>query len=173
MTHFVSAKKIRKIPEGASTRAAITTHIENAITCIYALINTLSITLSAYSVVVFTLVFIYSKTAIGMDLDQSFVKFFAATSQFRNWAFYSFHFSTIGFSFSLALSKILRERGKGVLGWIEALPSLIIATVASVHCRHIMDLAGKMIYGEPGLYYSPRQNHWSGSSPAPVSPDAS
>lgn len=93
---------------------------------------------------VFTLVCIYSKTALGMDMDDVFVSFFAATASLRASAFRAFFYSIIGFIFSLSLSRFLKETG--IIRWIESIPPLVVSIIGTIRLKFIMDLAGALIY---------------------------
>ena len=137
-------KVIRKIPDGADKYISAKIKMGNAMTCLFSLVNALSIAAAAYSVVVFTLVVIYSKTALGMELDESFLNFFAATATLRETAFQSFSFSMIGFIFSLSLSRFLIETG--IIRWIESIPTFIVSIIGMVHFKTIMNLASTLIY---------------------------
>eukprot|EP00584_Thalassiosira_punctigera_P012618 CAMPEP_0172572342 /NCGR_PEP_ID=MMETSP1067-20121228/134752_1 /TAXON_ID=265564 ORGANISM="Thalassiosira punctigera, Strain Tpunct2005C2" /NCGR_SAMPLE_ID=MMETSP1067 /ASSEMBLY_ACC=CAM_ASM_000444 /LENGTH=223 /DNA_ID=CAMNT_0013364863 /DNA_START=147 /DNA_END=818 /DNA_ORIENTATION=+ len=142
--HMDTPKVIRKIPADTSKFTSIQIKIENAVTFLFSLINTLSIASAGYSIVVFTLVFIYSKTAIGMGLDESFLKFTAATVGVRMHAFRACLASVPGFLFSLSLSRFLKE--KGIIRWIESVTTFIIAVITVVHCKSIVSLASSLIY---------------------------
>lgn len=113
-------------------------------TCLFSLINTLSIAAAAYSTLVFTLIVIYSKTAIGMELDGAFLGFFAATAGFRETAFISFFYSMAGFILSFSFHTFLKN--KGLVRYIESIPVLIASIVGMTHFKSIMDLATTFVF---------------------------
>jgi len=135
---------IQEVPNDADRSTSVKIRMRNVVTCLFSLINTLSIVASAYSVMVFTLVLIYSKTALGMNLDASFVRFFDATANLRLYAFYSFSFSIMGFIFSLSLSRFLRE--SGIVKWIESIVPFSVGILVLARLRFLMNLAESLIY---------------------------
>jgi len=137
-------KVIKKIPDDADKSTAMQIKIENAATCLFAFICMFSIASAAYSVGVFSLVVIYSKTALGLGLDGPFSTFLAASTALRASAFRSTLSVMIGFLFSLSLSTFLRE--KGIIRWLESVPTFIISVLALVRFKYIMNLATTLIY---------------------------
>lgn len=137
-------KVIKKIPPEANKSTALKTRIENTATCLFSLVNILSIVAAAYSTVVFTLIVIYSKTAIGMELDSAFLNFFAAMEPLRYSAFKCFVHSMIGFIISLGLSRFLKETG--IVRWIESLTTFVVSVIGLVKYKFILDTAQALIY---------------------------
>jgi hypothetical protein len=72
----------------------------------------LSVLSGSYATVVFTLIPLYSKTALGRGYDSQFLKFWAATSGIRETGFSSFLFSLISFELAFVLSLYIRLRGR-------------------------------------------------------------
>mmetsp|Transcript_8611 Transcript_8611/g.15605 ORF Transcript_8611/g.15605 Transcript_8611/m.15605 type:complete len:107 (-) Transcript_8611:129-449(-) len=103
-----------------------------------------SIASAAYSVGIFSLVVIYSKTALGIGLDGPFLKFIAASTTLRASAFRSTLFTMVGFLFSLSLSTFLKE--EGIIRWLESAPTFIVSVLALVRYKYIMNLATALIY---------------------------
>ena len=103
-----------------------------------------SILSSAYTTVVFTLLGIYSKAALGMGCDTNFLLFFDTTQKLRESAFDAFVISLMSFEISFLSSLIIAYKGQYRL--------LIIAVTAlclsySIYSWvSIMAIAGRLLY---------------------------
>jgi len=73
---------------------------------------TVSILSGSYTTIVFGLLSLYSKTALGRGLDNSFLSFWAATSSIRESALESFLFCLISFELAFILSLFIRLSGR-------------------------------------------------------------
>lgn len=72
----------------------------------------ISILTGAYTTVVFTLLPLYSKTALGRGLDTAFLRFWAATAQVRETGLEAFLWSLVSFEVAFVLSLWLRTTGR-------------------------------------------------------------
>ncbi|KAG7363150.1 hypothetical protein IV203_026510 [Nitzschia inconspicua] len=85
----------------------------------------LSVLSGSYTTVVFTLLPLYSKMALGRGYDKQFLKFWASTAGIRENGFTAFLFSLVSFEVAFVLSLYLRLRGRR---------KRVIVLVATVIC---------------------------------------
>jgi hypothetical protein len=104
----------------------------------------LSIICGAYTTVVFSLLGLYSKSALGMGLDDSFLRFYAATAIVRKRAFDSFLMALMSFEFCFALSLLLNYDGK--TKWWSVSIATILAIWSWRHWQEIIDIAGTLLF---------------------------
>ena len=71
-----------------------------------------SILSGSYTTVVFTLLALYSKTALGRGYDAKFLQFWAATAELRESGFEAFMYSLVCFELAFILSLFLRTEGR-------------------------------------------------------------
>lgn len=103
-----------------------------------------SVLAGSYTTIVFSLLGLYSKSAIGLGMDDAFVEFFKQTYGIRQLAFSSFILSLISFEASFVLSLFLCYDGP--LKWCATLASAVAAGISWNHWRGIMDIAGKFLF---------------------------
>lgn len=103
-----------------------------------------SVIAGSYTTIVFSLLGLYSKSAIGLGLDAAFVEFFKLTYGIRQLAFTSFILSLISFEASFVLSLFLCYDGP--IKWFSAVASAVAAVVSWNHWRSIMDIAAKFLF---------------------------
>ena len=72
----------------------------------------ISILSGSYTTVVFTLLALFSKTALGRGYDRQFLEFWAATTGLRESGLEAFLASLVCFEFAFILSLYLKTRGK-------------------------------------------------------------
>jgi len=72
----------------------------------------ISILSGSYTTVVFTLLALYSKTALGRGYDAQFLEFWAATAGLRESGFEAFLYSLVCFELAFILSLFLRTEGR-------------------------------------------------------------
>lgn len=77
----------------------------------------LCVALGSYTSVVFALLGLYSKRALGMSKDAAFVEFFEATSSIRELSFDSFFYMLLCFKASFLLSIFLNYKDNPRLRW--------------------------------------------------------
>ena len=104
----------------------------------------LSVLSGAYTTVVFTLLPLYSKMALGRGYDKQFLEFWAATAQIRETGFTAFLSSLVSFEIAFVLSLYLRTRGRR---------KRMLVTVATIIClasfwewTTVMKLASKYLF---------------------------
>lgn len=103
-----------------------------------------SVALGAYASTIFTIMAVYSKTALGMGLTEKFTQFFDSCATFRLWGYRSFLGTILLFNASWVLSLILNYEGE--LRWWMAAPAVLVGIVGLAHYKLIMDLAGALIF---------------------------
>lgn len=71
-----------------------------------------SVLFGSYTTIVFSLLALYSKTALGRGFDAQFLDFFAATAPLRDSGFNSFIYSLVSFEMAFILSLFLKFEGR-------------------------------------------------------------
>lgn len=104
----------------------------------------LSIFSGVYTTVVFTLVGMYAKVALGYQLDAECGAFLAVTRPYREKAFQSFILSLVSFSVAFPLSLFLKMKGK--TRWIVLVATLGVAFWMCTSWFAIMGIANEAIY---------------------------
>lgn len=72
----------------------------------------ISVLSGSYSTIVFGLLSLYSKTALGRGLDEPFLQFWSATTAIRESALESFLYTLISFEAAFILSLFIRFKGR-------------------------------------------------------------
>lgn len=72
----------------------------------------ISVLSGSYTTVVFTLLALYSKTALGRGYDAQFLQFWAAAADLRESGFEAFLYSLVSFEIAFILSLFLKTEGK-------------------------------------------------------------
>ena len=103
-----------------------------------------SVIAGAYTTVVFTLLGLYSKSAIGLGKDLAFVEFFDATARTRKSAFDGFILTLLSFELSFVLSLFLNY--KGVLRWCASGTAALAVLASWWSWNHIMGIAGRLLF---------------------------
>ena len=104
----------------------------------------LSIFTGFYTTVVFTLVSMYAKIALGYELDAQCATFLTATRPYRERAFQSFILSLLSFSCAFPLSLFLRMKGK--TRWVVLVVGLAISAWMCAQWFALMGVANVAIY---------------------------
>ena len=110
----------------------------------FILSSVFSIISSAYTAVVFTLLGLYSKAALGMGCDTNFLLFFDTTAKLRESAFDAFVISLMNFEISFLTSLIIAYKGQYRL-LIIAITALCLS-YSFYHWFSIITLAGRLLY---------------------------
>jgi hypothetical protein len=104
----------------------------------------LSVLSGSYTTVVFTLLPLYSKMALGRGYDRQFLEFWASTANIRQTGFTAFIFSLVSFEAAFVLSLYIRLRGRRKK-MLVAIAS-IICIVSFWEWSKIMHLASKYLF---------------------------
>ena len=106
--------------------------------------NSISIALSFYATTIFSLMSIYSKTALGMGLQNQYVAFFDACAPYRKYGFRSFLGTVLSWQLSWLLSFVLTNEGKK--RWWISVPLVLYAVIGVSHFFSIIGLAKSTLY---------------------------
>ena len=79
---------------------------------IFLLCVVVSVLSGSYVTVIFSMLSLYSKTALGRGFDEQFLQFFAATASLRERGFASFLYCLASFEMAFILSLALRFKGR-------------------------------------------------------------
>ena len=105
--------------------------IENVIKILFSWCTIISILTSFNTAIIFSLISLYGKTALGMTKDTAFIAFMSSTASVRSLGFKSMLIALMGLKFSFALSVYLFLKGKigsvfSGCTWIISILSLTI-----------------------------------------------
>jgi hypothetical protein len=103
-----------------------------------------SVLAGAYTTVVFSLLGLYAKSAIGMGKDAACMEFMADTEHMRLYAFDAFLVALIAFKSSFVLSLFLNYEGK-VRWWASGITA-VVSLLSWYHWSSIMGIAGKLLF---------------------------
>ena len=117
---------------------------ENIAKIIFTIAIGCSVIAGAYTTVVFTLLGLYSKSAIGLGNDLAFVEFFDATATIRKSAFVGFIMTLLSFELSFVLSLFLNC--EGVMRWCASGTAAVAAMASWWSWNHIMGIAGRLLF---------------------------
>ena len=84
---FETPKEIKAFPRDCSKRMKAEVLVHNFVTIAYSILSTLTLMAFTYSIIVFTIIIIYSKNALGEGHDDAFLAFFTATSTHREFLY--------------------------------------------------------------------------------------
>mmetsp|Transcript_28071 Transcript_28071/g.52681 ORF Transcript_28071/g.52681 Transcript_28071/m.52681 type:complete len:236 (+) Transcript_28071:34-741(+) len=120
--------------------------------------TTLCVVAGAFTAVLFQLLGIYSRSALGMGNDEGYVAFKTATALYRKWGFRCFltELLTLVVSFLLSLyNKLWNEAGRQVetpllkrAGTYIMAGSVILILLGGYHIQKVLELATKNIFIE-------------------------
>jgi hypothetical protein len=110
----------------------------------FKLLTAICVISGVYATLLFTLLCIYSYTALGAGLDESFRLFFRDTSAYRLSGFYAFLASACGFMGSFLLSLFLDSKGR--LRYVILIPSLLLTMQLGMNLKGVMNMASQMIF---------------------------
>ena len=136
-------KTIQELPEkeGPERRRV---RAENIATVVFSASTCLSILCGLYTTIVFSMLALYSKTALGMGIDANYLKFFEMTASIRKSGFDMYVLSLL--IFNGAISSCFFLTYKGPLR--KALSGLAFALTAFswVNIKRVMDLASLLLF---------------------------
>jgi hypothetical protein len=99
---------------------------ENIVKLVFVASIATTVILGAYTSTVFSLLSLYSKTFLGMGMDDAYMEFFEVTADVRKSAFVSFVGTILSFFLSFLLSLYLQYEG-AVRFWITSITAVAIA----------------------------------------------
>ena len=118
--------------------------MENAATILFAVISTVTVLSGTFTTVIFSLMALYSKTALGMNSDAEYLEFFKMTGPIRKKGFQMYVVSLLGFKGSFILSLFLS--GKSKLRYYLSGFAFAISLLSCFYIKRIMDLASAILY---------------------------
>lgn len=116
--------------------------INNAAKILFTALIVSSVISGLYTTVVFSLIGMYSKTALG--LNKSVFDFFAATQGIRDNAFHAFIISLISFNSSFILSLFLNYKGE--MRWWVAAVAAALSLISWWQWNSIIHIASQLIF---------------------------
>lgn len=116
--------------------------IDNAAKLLFTALIASSVISGLYTTVVFSLIGMYSKTAIGLNKDVT--AFFQATQGIRDNAFHAFIVSLLSFNSSFILSLFLNY--KGTVRWWVAGAASALSLISWWQWNCIMHIASQLIF---------------------------
>jgi hypothetical protein len=112
---------------------------ENVASVIFVISTCLSVFCGAYTTVVYSMLGMYYKTALGLAQDDLYLEFFASSTIYRKRAFDAFLFALFSFELSFTSSLFLNYSGKA--RWVIAGASLGLCIISWWHWHGILELA--------------------------------
>jgi hypothetical protein len=104
----------------------------------------MSVLFGSYTTIVFGLLSLFSKTALGRGYDEQFLEFWAASADVRESGFESFLWSLISFELAFVLSIFLRFDGRRQK--ILLVVAILITGLSFRRWSAIMNLAAKHLF---------------------------
>ena len=136
-------KTIQELPEkeGPERRRV---RAENIATVVFSASTCLSILCGLYTTIVFSMLALYSKTALGMGIDANYLKFFEMTASIRKSGFDMYVLSLLSFNGSFAMSLFLHYKGPMRMG-LSGL-AFVFTLFSWVNISRIMGLASVLLF---------------------------
>jgi hypothetical protein len=109
-----------------------------------------SVLFGSYTTIVFTMISLYSKQALGRGLDSSFLAFYEATHAFRDSGFRAFLYSLVSFQWAFVLSLFLKLGGQPRQKWMVG-AAIVLSCLSGWRWLTVMKLASDLIYAAQSL----------------------
>ena len=133
------------------------TRINNVTKAVFTVFCIISVLCGAYTTVVFSLLGLYSKSAIGMGHDQAFLDFLKATASFRKLAFDAFLTCLLSFKITFVLALFITTTPKDTTvdkdghkfqygRWVFTSIGLAGSVVSFWHWKIIMQIAKVLLF---------------------------
>jgi hypothetical protein len=106
----------------------------------------LCIVCGVFTAVLFNILGIYSKEALGMGNESGYLAFRDATAVFRKWGFRAFMLTAVSFVTSFLTSVVEKTSNEDFTGQVILVASIILAMVGVFHIHTVLTLATKYIY---------------------------
>mmetsp|Transcript_20239 Transcript_20239/g.29615 ORF Transcript_20239/g.29615 Transcript_20239/m.29615 type:complete len:235 (-) Transcript_20239:571-1275(-) len=143
-----------KFPKNTNTNKQGTKNLE----ILFFAVTALCIISGTFTAVLFNILGIYSKSALGMQNDNGFLAFMAATKVYRIWGFRAFLTTLSSFvgSFLLSLYSNIMMHEKNsdysisnsskLLGKVTWVTSILLTLLGTYHIKKVMNLATAFIF---------------------------
>jgi len=99
---------------------------EDAVKVLFKICVAACVVLGSYTATVFSMLSLYSKSFIGMGMDNEYLDFFNVTSGFRKSAFGSFVGTVLSFNIAVVLSIYLSNDKGRVRFWLTAATATVV-----------------------------------------------
>jgi hypothetical protein len=120
--------------------------LENAVIALFYASSTVSLLSSLYVTLVFSLVGLYSKTALGLSKDAQYLKFIDATRRQRNYAYDAFLLSIASFQSSFVMTLFLLLPGPA--RWVAAAATTVLLAFSFRSVQSVLNAAASLIFAE-------------------------
>lgn len=120
--------------------------LDNAVIALFYASSTLSLLSSLYVTLVFSLVGLYSKTALGLGKDAQYLKFIDATRRQRNYAYDAFLLSIASFQSSFVMTLFLLLPGPA--RWVAAAATAVLLAFSFRSVQSVLNAAASLIFAE-------------------------
>ena len=99
-----------------------------------------------FTAVLFSILGIYSREALGMGNNSGYVAFTAATAIYRKWGFRAFLTTCLSFVASFVISIVEKTSDEDRVGQYILAASIVLLAFGVVHLQTVLALATKFIY---------------------------
>jgi len=99
-----------------------------------------------FTAVLFNILGIYSREALGMGNESGYMAFTAATAIYRKWGFRAFLTTCLSFVTSFVLSIVEKTSNEDRVGQYILIASIILLMFSVYHLQTVLALATKLIY---------------------------
>jgi hypothetical protein len=99
-----------------------------------------------FTAVLFSILGIYSREALGMGNNSGYVAFTAATAIYRKWGFRAFLTTCLSFVASFVISIVEKTSDEDRIGQYILAASIVLLAFGVVHLQTVLALATKFIY---------------------------
>ena len=106
-----------------------------------------SVLFGSYTTIVFSMIALYSKQALGRGMDSNFMDFYVHTHGLRESGFRAFLYSLASFQGAFILSLFLKYRGDR-RKWFVFL-AVVISLLSARRWSYVITLASKLIFAAP------------------------
>jgi hypothetical protein len=142
--YSATPKKLESSSDTSSKKLLFSYTKTDIIKMIFMASTVISISAGSYTTVVFTLLGLYAKTALGLGRDGPFLEFFELTAPYRKLAFDAFVVSLVSFQISFVTSLYL-SYDKKLRWWSSGLAS-ILALFCFWQWGMIIKIASRLLF---------------------------
>jgi hypothetical protein len=108
--------------------------------------STLCILCGLFTAVLFNVLGIYSRAALGLGHDTGYVTFQTMTAIYRKWGFRTFLITCLSFVISFLASVFEKTSNEDRLGQAIVVSSIILAFFGVFHIHAVLRIASEVIY---------------------------
>lgn len=137
-----TSQKFNTKPDANGNRPRLVCMLESLFTAS----TTLCIICGTYTAVLFNILGIYSKEALGVGNEAGYLAFQYATAMFRKWGFRSFLVTCLSFVICFLASVVEKTSNEDRVGQAILVASIILALIGVFKINAVLTLATKYIY---------------------------